>query len=422
MSSEVVKRLRDRRLNVWEQAKAVLDRATDENRTLTADEQGQWDGHNAELTNLDIRIKSVLDTEQRSKEADDLMGRLERKPVESHQESRTQSSGEFRSWLQGKSFGNVPGSNSWVFKPPTYEQRTLSKLTSAAGGSTVPTSFYDRLMAHLIEVSGILQANPTIINTDSGETLTVPKTTGHSTALLTAEAGTLSASDPVFSSVALGAYKYGIIIQISKEMIGDEGVDVEGYLAMQAGRALGNAFGTDAINGNGTAKPTGLLNNTTLGVTGPTGVSGGLGATSATLNQGADLLMDLYYSVIAPYRASRSCAWLCRDLSMAAIRKVKSTTGEYIFQPSLVAGTPDTLIGKPIYIDPFMPAIATGAKWLAFGDLSQFFIRIAGGVRFERSDEFAFGTDLVSFRAVLRADSILVDQTGAVKHLAGATT
>ena len=107
---------------------------------------------------------------------------------------------------------------------------------------------------------------------------------------------------------------------------------------------------------------------------------------------------------------------------MAAIRKVKSTTGEYIFQPSLVAGTPDTLVGKPIYIDPFMPAIVTSAKWLVFGDMSQFFIRIAGGVRFERSDEFAFNTDLVSFRALMRADSILVDQTGAVKHLIGATT
>ena len=117
-----------------------------------------------------------------------------------------------------------------------------------------------------------------------------------------------------------------------------------------------------------------------------------------------------------------SCAWLTRDLSMAAIRKVKSTTGEYIFQPSLVAGTPDTLVGKPIYIDPFMPAIVTGNKWLVFGDMSQFFIRIAGGVRFERSDEFAFNTDLVSFRALMRADSILVDQTGAVKHFIGATT
>jgi HK97 family phage major capsid protein len=63
--------------------------------------------------------------------------------------------------------------------------------------------------------------------------------------------------------------------------------------------------------------------------------------------------------------------------------------------------------------------MATGAKSVAFGDLSQFFIRMVGGVRFERSDDYAFANDLVTFRAILRADSVLVDQTGAVKHFIG---
>ena len=102
-------------------------------------------------------------------------------------------------------------------------------------------------------------------------------------------------------------------------------------------------------------------------------------AGSGTVNSGADLLFDLYYSVIAPYRASKSCAWLTRDANMAAIRKVKATTGEYIFQPSMVAGTPDTLVGKPIFIDPFIAALGTSAKSIIFGDISQFFVRIAGG-------------------------------------------
>jgi HK97 family phage major capsid protein len=90
-----------------------------------------------------------------------------------------------------------------------------------------------------------------------------------------------------------------------------------------------------------------------------------------------------------------------------------------MFQPSLVAGTPDTLLGKPIYTDPFVPAIATAAKSIIFGDWSQFFIRMVGGVRFERSDDYAFANDLVTFRALLRADSVLVDQTGALKHFIG---
>lgn len=419
--SDMVKSLRDRRNNVWEQAKELAERAAEENRAFSAEEQGTWDALNDELDKLDKRIKAALDTAARSKEADEAFNKIyKQEPAPGQrQQDNSQVATELRSFLRG----DVGAPRVFDVKPTgPIDYRTLLKGTPSLGGSTVPTSFYDRLIAHLIEVSGIMQAGPTILNTDSGETFQVPKTTAHSTALLTGEGGTITASDPNFGQASLGAYKYTTMIQLARELITDTGVDIEGYLAMQAGRALGNAFGADAVTGNGSAKPTGLLNNTTLGATGPTGVSGGLGATSATANTGADLLFDLFYSVIAPYRASRQAAWLCRDATMAVLRKIKDTTGQYIFQPSLVLGTPDTMMGKPIYTDPFMPAVATGAKWLAFGDFSQFFIRIAGGVRFERSDEFAFSTDLVTFRAVMRADSILVDQTGACKHLIGGAT
>lgn len=425
--SEMTERLRERRLNVWEGAKALADRASDENRAFSPEEQGQWDAYNEELDKLDTRIKSALEAQERAKEADAVFDRIAGKG-EAQQSKRGGGGGgnqaetgdaakaatDLRAFLRGE------GPRAFEVRPNgPVNFRVLSKLTTGAGGNTVPTSFYDRLMSHLIEVSAILQAGATVLNTSSGESLQVPKTTGHSTALLTAEAGTITASDPAYGQASLGAYKYGHLIQISRELLDDSGVDLEGYLAMESGRALGNALGADLITGSGSSKPTGILNNTTLGVTGPTGAVGGLGATSATLNQGADLLFDLFYSVIAPYRASSSCAWIVRDATMAILRKLKDTTGQYIFQPSLVAGTPDTLIGKPIYVDPFMPAVTTGAKSIVFGDISQYFVRLAGGVRFERSDEFAFSTDLVTFRALIRGDGILVDQTGAVKHFIG---
>lgn len=422
--SDIVKRLRERRANVWEEAKGLADRTTEENRAFTADEQGTWDSLNVELDKLDQRIKAALDTEQRAKDADDAFARLEGKTV-----TRTQQQGgdggsfgeELRAFARGG-----PGAPRFFDVQPTRnlptDMRTLSRLTTGAGGNLVPTSFYDRLIAHLVEVSAVLRAGATVLRTTSGETIQVPKTTSHSTAALTTEAASLSASDPAFAVASLGAYKYGVLIQVSRELIDDSGVDLEGYLAMQAGRALGNAFGADAITGNGSSKPTGLLNNSTLGVTGPTGASGGFGATSATANAGADYLVDLFYAVIGPYRESPGAAWIVKDSTMATLRKLKDTTGNYIFQPSLVAGTPDTIIGKPVYTDPFMPAIATGAKSVVFGDISQFFVRLVGGVRFERSDDYAFANDLVTFRAIMRADSVLVDQTGAVKHFIGAAS
>lgn len=423
MSDEIVKRLRDRRHQVWDQAKKIASEASDENRAFTAEEQGQWDALNTELDQLDARMKSSLETASRAKATNDEFDRLYKTKESQRGGGPSLSEGEAE--LRAFCRGDAGAPRVFEVRPPAGSRielrNTLTKGSLTAGGDTVPTAFYDRLIAHLIQVSGLLQAGVTVLNTGSGEQIQVPKTTAHSTALLTAEAGAITASDPVFGQAALGAFKYGILVQVARELVDDTGVDLEGYLAMQAGRALGNALGADLITGTGSGQPTGLMASTTVGVTGPTGVSGGFGA-QGTAGQGGDALINLFYSVIAPYRSSASCAWLMRDATMAKVRTIQDTTGQYLFQPSLVAGTPDTLIGKPLYSDPFMPAQATGAKSVAFGDLSQYFVRLAGGVRFERSDEFAFGNDLITFRALLRGDGVLVDQTGAVKHFAGPST
>jgi HK97 family phage major capsid protein len=182
---------------------------------------------------------------------------------------------------------------------------------------------------------------------------------------------------------------------------------------MQAGRALGNAFGTDLINGSGSGQPYGIV-NAAVGVTGA--VTGVAGAPSYAN------LVDLEYSVIAPYRQSRSCYWLAADKTIGGFRKITDTVGRPIWEPSAVLGSPDLLLGKPLVADPFMPAQATGALQIAFGDFSQYFVRLVGGVRFERSDDFAFGSDLVTFRAILRGDGTLVDRTGAIRLYKGAAS
>ena len=401
--SEIAKRLRDRRLNVWEQAKGIAERAVEENRALSAEEQGQWDSLNEELDNLDKRIKSALDTEQRAKDADDAFNRLDGKPQVRGQ-SENQADTELRAFLRGEA-----GAPRYMDVRPNgpVNLRALSKLTTGAGGNTVPTSFYDQLVAHLIEVSGVMQTSPTVLNTNSGETIQIPKTTAHSTAASAAEAATLPSSDPAFGLVSLGAYKFGWTGRVSRELVDDTGVDLSGYLAMQAGRALGNKFGADLVTGTGTAQPTGFMTSATIGITGTTTGVGG----QPQYND----LVDLQYSVIAPYRASRSCYWIMKDATVGSLRKIKDTTGQPIWQPSMQIGAPDLLLGKPIVSDPFMPAVATGAQSVAFGDFSQFFVRMVGGIRFERSDDFLFDSDMVAYRAILRGDGALVDLTGAHK-------
>lgn len=397
--SSILESLRASRREVWTRAKQLADLAVTENRGFNDSEQRAYDDLSAQLDKYDGRISDVLGQEQRAAEADAVMARLG-----GGGSYRPQNS-ELRNFLVG-----APGApRSFTVRPEgPIDVRALSKLTAGAGANTVPTSFYERLVAHMIDTAQVL-AFATVLNTSGGESLQIPKTTAHSSAAIVTEGAAIAASDPAFGQVTLGAYKYGLLIQVSRELVDDSGVDLEGYLAEQAGRALGNAFGAHAITGTGTGQPRGVTLDSTLGVT------GGAGAAPT-----ADQLISLFHSVIPAYRNSPGAVWIMRDSTWATIKQLKASgTGEYLVG-TLADATDQRLLGKPVIIDANMPAVGAAAKSVVFGDLSQYYARIAGGVRFERSDDFAFSTDLVSYRALMRADGALIDLTGAVKHYVSA--
>src|SRR5439155_5117746 len=128
--SDIVKRLRDRRLSVWEESKAIASRSADENRNMSPEEQGQWDGLMSEMDALDTRIKSALDVEQRSKETNDLFNRIAAQPAQNGagEYNPAKSAAELRAWMRGAGRGNAgDGSNAFIVKQEgTYEQRVLS--------------------------------------------------------------------------------------------------------------------------------------------------------------------------------------------------------------------------------------------------------------------------------------------------------
>jgi len=424
--SDVVKRLRERRSAVVEQARSLAEVAAEQNRNFTGEEEGTWQSLNSEIDALDKRIGAMLDGEARAKKTEDAMRDLEgRGRVDGRTDADERGSGsgdaetrgdlsDYEVQLRGMLTG-APGAPRAIDVKPKgkVDFRTLSKLTPPAGGNTIPTTFYDQLIQHMIETSSILQAGVRVLNTTGGETIQIPKTTTHSTAGLVAEAAAIGVSDPAFAQASLSAYKYGVMVQVSRELVDDSAVDLMGYLAEETGRALGNAFGAHLVVGTGSSQPRGITLDSTLGKTTATGVAG--------VPSGDDLI-DLFYSLIAPYRNAPNAAWLMKDTSVGALRKVKDTTGQYIWQQGLVAGAPDMILGKPVLTDPFMPATGVGAKSVLFGDFSRYFVRLAGGIRFERSDEYAFNTDLVTFRALLRGDGALIDTSGAVKHIQGNAT
>lgn len=282
-------------------------------------------------------------------------------------------------------------------------------ITGSSTGAPVPTSFYNEIVAVARLVNPLLDY-ATVLNTTSGENLQIPSQSGFSTATIVGQGSTVAVSEPTFNSfTTLGSFKFSALAQLSRELILDSGVDIIGFLAGQFGNAFGYAIGDKVVNGTGTVEPQGFLTQAGTGVTGSTGVSGAFTA---------DNVIDLIYSVDGALRSVPSFAMLANSTSIAALRKLKDTAGNYIFNVADSVGKRDLVLGVPVIETPAMPSPATNARSLAVGDLKSLYIRNAGGLQVDRSDDFAFQTDLSTWRATWRLDSKLV-QTANIKVFRG---
>lgn len=288
-----------------------------------------------------------------------------------------------------------------------FEARDLDLNANANGEANVTDeSFAARLYEVVRETTPILQAGATVVRTARGEKMTFPKVTGFSTAAIVGEGAAIQKSDPTFGKAAVDAYKYGVFLQASYEFLTDPHVGIEGFLARQAGVSLSDGIGTDLLVGDGAGKPTGVVTASTTRKT---------LAAAGTVD--FDDLIDVQHSIKQAHRARG--AWMMSDSMLAVARKVKDNDGRYIWQPSVTVGAPDVILGRPVYTDPGMAAAATlSAKVILFGDLSAYYVRLAGGVRAETSKDFAFDTDEVVWRFLQRADGVLVDSnaTAAVEN------
>jgi HK97 family phage major capsid protein len=408
-----LRRLVETRANVWEQIKAHLDTAEKEGRADTVEADQTYMRMHSDMAELDARIAAAADLEKRNEAADEIRSKYAPKADEPKADAddaailRRMVAGEIR---------------AFDFAPREARDQVVG--TTTAGGFTARTDFYERLVENLRVNAGVLRLNPTVMNTAGGNTIQIPKATTHASAAWLSEGGTVTESDAVFAQASLSAYKCGLAVQISPELEADTSVNLLEYLTRRGGEALGNIAGAAYVVGDGSSKPTGVTTQSTLGVTSGTGVVGAFTA---------DNLIDLYFSVIEPYRMSAACGWLMNDATLAAVRKLKDGSNRYLFDVDAMVGRggglpgPDSpisgyLLGKPVVTDPNVAVTALNAKSVLFGDWSRYYVRNAGPVRVERSVDFAFGSDLVTYRFLMRTDGKLIDTSGAIKHFVGAAS
>jgi HK97 family phage major capsid protein len=387
---EYIDRQVEIRNRAWNEAKSILDKAAAEKRDLSAEEEQTYGRISKELEDRAATIAKLRDDESRelrmdaaTREIADQVRPMSAAPV-------ADDIAHIRSLVMNEK------------RSHNFERRDILKSST---GSPVPTSFYDQVIMRARLIAPVLQTS-TVLNTAGGENLQIPSLSTYSVGTVTGEGSAIGESDPVFNSfITLGAYKYSFLVQLSNELLEDSGVDILGFMADQVGNALGYAVGSALTVGTGTDMPKGIVAASSVGGTAGT-------ATAFT----ADNLIDLLYSLDGAARNLPGVGWMMNGKSVGAVRKLKDTAGNYVFQPSLAMDSPDMLLGKPIYENPSMVDVATGTKSVLVGHLPSYFVRTVGGLRLDRSDDFAFSSNLVTFRATFRVDGNL-PQTSHVKHL-----
>lgn len=381
-----IQELRDKRLALWEKAKNFLEEKRDDQGIVSAEDTASYEKMEQEVVDLGKEINRL----ERQRDMDMKLREATSRPVVSQpmqvKEDKTGRSSD----AYKRDFWNVMRQKNPVVT------NALQVGNDPEGGYLVPDEFEQTLVSAL-EEENIFRKLAHVIKTSSGDRK-IPVVASKGTASWIDEEAAIPESDPSFSQVMIGAHKLGSMIKVSGELLNDSAFDLESYIAMEFGRRLGNTEEEAFISGDGTGKPTGVFQKTGGGSIGVTAAA----ATSVT----ADELIDLFYSLRAPYR--KNAVFLMNDQTVKLVRKLKDNTGQYLWQPALSAGDPDTILGRPVYTSSFVPVAKGGALTVAFGDFSYYWIADREGRTLQRLNELFAGTGQVGFMVTQRVDGKLI--------------
>ena len=406
-----VDRLTEQRQQAWGRAKEIMDRAAAENRDLSPEETQNLAETDEAIDRYAAEAKRVRDMEAKMSAADGLLTAIAESRDDPSTVNEILAIGDVMAGL--KTGEHV---QRGFFSQRTIPLGFQSRALPVTGGSAVPTTFadfvtvYERTLNPMMDIA-------TVISTRTGNPIVFPRLTADVTAggSVTAEAAAATEGDPTISQVTIGAFKKSHITLWSAELDQDEVIGLESLIADAISRPIGLGWGTDFTTGGGTTVPFGFITRATNGGT----------AQGTALNQATDTffaatdLIDLYYSLAAPYRARAS--WVVSNSALAKMRKFRDSTGNLLWGPSGLPGQPDTFLGRPVYENPAMAAVASASKSVAVGDFSRYIIRSVEPMRVDVSTEYKFNSDQLAIRVVTRRDGDLPD-TIAIRYLVSANT
>ena len=378
----------EKRNQAWNAAKAFVESRRDKDGLLSeadaktyAEMEQKVRNYSAEIERL--QAMEAMDAEMSRPLGTPITGRPMNGSAEDKPAKTGRASDEYR-----KAMLNALRSN---FRQIS---NVLQEGIDAQGGYLVPEEYDSRLIDALKEenvVRKIAHSLPT-----SGEHKINIAATKPAAAWIE-EGGALSFGEATFDQIILDAHKLHVAIKVTEELLYDSAFPLEQYILDAFTKALANAEEDAFINGTGTGQPLGIL-----AATGGAQVGKTLESTDVT----ADDVIDLIYYLKRPYR--KNAVFLTNDKCVAALRKLKDENGQFLWQPSLQAGEPDTCLGYKIYTSPFFPEPGPNKAVLAFGDFSYYNIGDRGPRSFAELKELFAGNGMVGFVAKERVDGKLV--------------
>jgi len=381
--------LREKRAKAWDAAKAFLDSKRGADGLLSAEDVATYEKMEADVVDLGKEIDRL----ERQQALDAELNKPINSPITSRpsqpkgEEKTGRASDEYK-----RAFWNVMRS-----KAAGYEVlNALQVGTDSEGGYLVPDEF-ERTLVEALQEENIFRTMAKIIQTASGDRK-IPVVASKGTASWVDEEGAIPDSDDAFGQVSIGAYKLATMIKVSEELLNDSVFDLETYIAREFARRIGAKEEESFFTGDGSGKPTGIFNATGGAELGVTAAS----ATAITVDE----VMDLFYSLKSPYR--KNAVFVMNDSTVKAIRKLKDGNGQYLWQPSITAGQPDTILNRPVKTSTYVPAIASAKKTIAFGDFGYYWVADRQGRSFQRLNELYAATGQVGFKATQRVDGKLI--------------
>jgi HK97 family phage major capsid protein len=245
------------------------------------------------------------------------------------------------------------------------EQKALSVGSDADGGYLVTPQISETMAKIIFETSPMRQlASVTTVSSDS---LDVIEDNEEADAAWAASetASVTDTNTPQIGKVSINVYDLVAQPKATQKLIDDASIDIEAWLTQKLVDVFSRRENTAFISGDGSAKPKGILSYTA-------GTDAGeieqlQSGTSGVVT--ADSLIKLYYALKDEY--ARNATFLMNRATAQAVRLLKDTTNQYIWNPGLALGTPDTLMGIPVALASDMPVPAANSLSVAVGDFKR---------------------------------------------------